>query len=154
MHNRRRTFAATIVLIFFTSGFPISQAADDADDVIKFRPNVMKGIGAHINNIAAIAKGKITFTGNLISDAQGIVNGLETANALFPSGTDGGKTNALAALWEDREGFDKALEKSKERAKQLLAVVRGSTDIAEIGQALGALGKSCGGCHKPYRKKM
>ena len=114
----------------------------------------MKGIGAHINNIAAIAKGKITFTGNLISDAQGIVNGLATASALFPSGTDGGKTNALAALWEDREGFDKALEKSKERAKQLLAVVRGSTDIAEIGQALGALGKSCGGCHKPYRKKM
>ena len=154
MHNRRKTFAATMVLIFFTLGFPISQAADNANDIIKFRQNVMKGIGAHINNIAAIAKGKITFTGNLISDAQGIVNGLETANALFPSGTDGGKTNALAALWEDRQGFEKALEESKERAKQLLGVVRGSTDITEIGQALGALGKSCGGCHKPYRKKM
>jgi len=154
MHNRRKTFVTTIVLIFCILGFPISQAADDADDMIKFRQTVMKGIGAHINNIAAVAKGKITFTGNLISDAQGIVNGLETANALFPSGTDGGKTNALAALWEDREGFDKALGESKERAKQLLGVVRSSTDIGEIGQALGALGKSCGGCHKPYRKKM
>ena len=154
MHNRQKPFAAIIVLIFFALGFPISQAADDADDVIKFRQNVMKGIGAHINNIAAIAKGKITFTGNLISDAQGIVNGLETANALFPSGTDGGKTNALTALWEDREGFDKALEETKERAKQLLVVVGASTDISEIGKALGALGKSCGGCHKPYRKKM
>ena len=150
MHNRRKKFAAAIAFIFFTLGFPVLQAADDPNDIIKFRQNVMKGIGAHINNIAAVAKGKITFTENLISDAQGIMNGLETAHALFPLGTDGGQTNALAALWEDREGFDKALKESKERAKQLLGVVRASTDIGEIGKALGALGKSCGGCLKPY----
>ena len=154
MNTKLSNYTANIILIFFAVGFPISHAADEAADVIKFRQNVMKGIGAHINNIAAIAKGKITFTGNLITDAEGIVNGLATTDVLFPPGTEGGKTNALAAIWEDREGFDKALNQSKARAQDLLQVVRNSMEIGEIGKALGALGKSCGGCHKPYRKKM
>jgi len=29
-----------------------------------------------------------------------------------------------------------------------------SNDMAIIGAALGKLGKACGGCHKPFRKKM
>ena len=154
MNTRLRNYTTSITLIFFALGFSVSHAADEPDDIIKFRQNVMKGVGAHINNIAAIAKGKITFTGNLITDAEGIVNGLATTDVLFPPGTEGGKTNALAAIWEDREGFDKALQQSRNRAKDLLQVVKSSTELEQIGKALGALGKSCGGCHKPYRKKM
>ena len=114
----------------------------------------MKGVGAHINNIAAVAKGKITFRGNLVSDAQGIVNGLATAGDLFPNGTEGGKTNALSSIWEDPAGFEKVLGESSTLAEQLLDVIQTTSDIKEIGMALGALGKSCGQCHEPYRKKM
>ncbi|MBT07526.1 MAG: hypothetical protein CMM32_11545 [Rhodospirillaceae bacterium] len=152
---RKNSIIGTILaLVLFIPGSPNPQAADEAKDIIKFRQNVMKGVGAHINNIAAVAKGKITFQGNLISDAQGIVNGLATTGDLFPDGTDGGKTNALSSIWEDRSGFEKALRESSERAGQLLEVIQGSNDIKEIGTALGALGKSCGKCHEPYRKKM
>ena len=154
MNRKNLTITAILALVLFTIGFPNAHAEDEANDLIKFRQNVMKGVGAHINNIAAVAKGKITFQGNLISDAQGILNGLATAGELFPEGTEGGKTNALNSVWEDPAGFEKALRESIERAKQLLDVTQVSNDIQEIGIALGALGKSCGQCHEPYRKKM
>ena len=152
---RKNLLISTILaLVLFIIGLPAVQAADEAKDVIKFRQNLMKGIGAHINNIAAVAKGKITFQGNLVSDAQGIVNGLATTGDLFPEGTEGGKTNSLSSIWEDRAGFEKALRASSEKAEQLLDVIQNSGDIKTIGVALGTLGKSCGKCHEPYRKKM
>ena len=59
---RKNLLISTILaLVLFIIGLPAVQAADEAKDVIKFRQNVMKGIGAHINNIAAVTKGKITF---------------------------------------------------------------------------------------------
>ena len=152
---RKNLIISTILaLVLSILSLPDTRAEDEAKDVIKFRQNVMKGVGAHINNIAAVAKGKITFQGNLLSDAQGIVNGLATTGDLFPEGTEGGKTNALSSIWEDRAGFEKALRESSEKAKQLLDVIQDSADIKELGVALGALGKSCGKCHEPYRKKM
>ena len=152
---RKNLIISTILaLVLLIISLPDAQATDDAKDVIKFRQNVMKGGGAHINNIAAVAKGKISFQGNLVSDAQGILNGLATAGNLFPKGTEGGKTNALSSIWEDPAGFEKALGESSKLAEQLLDVIQTTGDIKEIGVALGALGKSCGQCHEPYRKKM
>ena len=154
MVRKNLTVSTILALVLLITSLPDAQATDEAKDVIKFRQNVMKGVGAHINNIAAVAKGKISFQGNLVSDAQGIVNGLATTGDLFPEGTEGGKTNALSSIWEDRAGFEEALRESSEKAEQLLGVIQDSGDTKEIGIALGALGKSCGKCHKPYRKKM
>ena len=113
----------------------------------------MKGNGAHITNIAAVVKGQVSITANLVADAQAIADGLENFGKLFPPGTEGGKTNALAKIWDDRAGFDKALADAQAAAQSMIGATA-SNDIATIGKALGALGKSCGGCHKPYRKKM
>ena len=128
-------------------------AADEPENIIKFRQTVMKGNGAHITNIAAVVKGQVTITANLVADAQAIADGLENFGKLFPPGTEGGKTNALAKIWDDRAGFDKALADAQAAAQSMIGATA-SNDIAIIGKALGALGKSCGGCHKPYRKKM
>ena len=144
------TILATILAIISLS---TAYAADEPENIIKFRQTVMKGNGAHITNIAAVVKGQVTITANLVADAQAIADGLETFGKLFPTGTDSGKTNALAKIWEDRAGFDKALSASQAAAQNMIGATA-SNDIATIGKALGALGKSCGGCHKPYRKKM
>ena len=144
------TVVATVCTIF---GLSTAYAADEPENIIKYRQNLMKGIGAHITNIAAVVKGQVTITDNLMTDAHGVANGLANVDKLFPVGTESGKTNALAAIWEDRAGFNKALSDAQTAAKNMLDVVA-SNDIAVIGKALGALGKSCGGCHKPYRKKM
>ena len=144
------TILATILAIISLS---TAYAADEPENIIKFRQAVMKGNGAHITNIAAVVKGQVTITANLVADAQAIADGLENFGKLFPPGTEGGKTNALAKIWDDRAGFDKALADAQAAAQGMIGATA-SNDIATIGKALGALGKSCGGCHKPYRKKM
>ena len=144
------TILATILAIISLS---TAYAADEPENIIKFRQTVMKGNGAHITNIAAVVKGQVTITANLVADAQAIADGLQNFGKLFPPGTEGGKTNALAKIWDDRAGFDKALADAQAAAQSMIGATA-SNDIATIGKALGALGKSCGGCHKPYRKKM
>ena len=144
------TILATILAIISLS---TAYAADEPENIIKFRQTVMKGNGAHITNIAAVVKGQVTITANLVADAQAIADGLENFGKLFPPGTEGGKTNALAKIWDARAGFDKALADAQAAAQSMIGATA-SNDIATIGKALGALGKSCGGCHKPYRKKM
>ena len=153
MTVRTKHALAAIVAVCTFISLPAAHAADEPENIVKFRQNLMKGVGAHITNIAAVVKGQVTITANLVTDAQAIADGLKNAGQLFPAGTEGGKTNALAKIWEDRAGFDKALADSQQAANNMISAAA-SNDMATIGKTLGALGKSCGGCHKPYRKKM
>ena len=153
MTVRTKHVLAVIVAACAIISLTAAHAADEPENIVKFRQNLMKGVGAHITNIAAVVKGQVTITANLVTDAQAIADGLKNTGQLFPAGTEGGKTNALARIWEDRAGFDKALADSQKAADNLISATS-SNDMGKIGKALGALGKSCGGCHKPYRKKM
>ncbi len=45
-----------------------------------------------------------------------------------------------------------AAAKALERESAKLAVVAQSGGMADIAAQVKALGKSCGGCHKPFRK--
>ena len=153
MAVRTKHALAAIVAACTIISLTAAHAADEPENIVKFRQNLMKGVGAHITNIAAVVKGQVTITANLVTDAQAIADGLKNAGQLFPAGTEGGKTNALAKIWEDRAGFDKALADSQQAANNMISAAA-SNDMATIGKTLGALGKSCGGCHKPYRKKM
>ena len=120
-------------------------------DLVRFADT----IGYHSDNFMEVSAYREyvidAFNENLPYDRFVIEN---IAGDLFPEGTEGGKTNALSSIWEDRAGFEEALRESSEKAEQLLGVIQDSGDTKEIGIALGALGKSCGKCHKPYRKKM
>ena len=153
MTVRTKHALAAIVAACTIFSLTTAHAADEPEKMVKFRQNLMKGVGAHITNIAAVVKGQVTITANLVADAQAIADGLKNTGQLFPTGTESGKTNALAKIWEDRAGFDKALADSQQAAKNLVNAAT-TNDMAAIGKALGALGKSCGACHKPYRKKM
>lgn len=128
------------------------QAADEPANIIKYRQNVMKAVGARLTNIAAVVKGEVSDKGNIPANAAAIIELLNQAGPLFPEGTHEGKTRALPEIWSEWDKFEAAMKASQEKAVELQAVA-GSGDIGQIGQALGNLGKSCGGCHKPYRKE-
>ena len=75
------------------------------------------------------------------------------AMAMWPEGTDNepmaGKTAALPAIWTT---FPAIAEKSQALtdAATTMAGAAG-TDLASLQGAMGAVGGSCGGCHKTYR---
>ena len=62
-----------------------------------------------------------------------------------------GKTDAKPDIWKDWDKFV-AAAKALERESAKLAVVAKSGGKADIAAQVKAVGKSCGGCHKPFRK--
>lgn len=141
-------FAASLVL----GG--VANAADEPANILKYRQNLMKSVGSNIGNIAMVAKGEVSFIGNTPMNARAISEGLSAARDLFPEGTgpEAGETRALPSIWQDNAKFVAALEKSQQAADAMVAAAE-TGDLGEIRKAIGALGKTCGGCHDDFRKK-
>ncbi len=148
----KRVCAGIAAVVFMTLGLPLSQAADEPQNIIKYRQNLMKAQGGHISNIAAVVKREVSLIGNVAANARALADLSRMVPSLFPDGTDTGKTRALAEIWTDRAKFDLA-SKANQDAADAMVVAADSNDLDTIAAALGKLGKSCGGCHKPFRKK-
>ncbi|WP_169569293.1 c-type cytochrome [Sneathiella limimaris] len=143
--------AAVMVLgtigVTAVSAHSMSTGNADADK----RITMMKELGMHMKKIAAVAKGEAKYSAALKKDAAGISEISAAMPDLFPEGSGGEKTRSKPEIWSDAAGFDKAVKDFQMAAAGLVAAVE-SGDQGQIGAALGATGKTCGGCHKPYRK--
>jgi cytochrome c556 len=112
--------------------------------------------------IAAVAKGEVSFTGDIAANAQALAEQgkLLTANLeqLFPEGTAKGETAeksaALPVIWEKWAEFEQAAQKFEAESAKFAEVAQGG-DMAAIGPALGTFGKQgCGTCHETFREKQ
>ncbi len=125
------------------------------DGAVKARKALMQLYAFNIGQLGGMAKGKIPYDAKMASVAA---NNLKTAasidqSAMWPPGSDNGamgdKTRALPDLWTT---FPKVLDAQK----ALVAATEGMVaaagkDLASLQAAIGAVGKGCGGCHKPFR---
>ncbi len=149
---RRYLASAAVAVALTVMGASPGHAADEPENIIKYRQNVMKSMGGHIANIAAVAKGEVTYIENVSAHARALADMTKLVPSLFPEGTGTGKTNALPEIWADRAKFDAASKANQQAAAEMVDAAA-TNDLATIQAALGKLGKSCGGCHKPFRKK-
>jgi cytochrome c556 len=148
------------VLCALTAGLALSLAgqalaADSPENLVKYRQSVMKAIGGHMGSIAAVVKGEVGFTGHVASHARDIKDMSLIVPDIFPANSgpmDYADTGALPEIWEDPAKFKLAVSAFQSAAAKFATVAEGG-DMNAIGEGLGALGKSCGGCHKPFRKK-
>lgn len=120
-----------------------------AADVIAERKELMKGNGAAMKAIkAAVEGGKAT---DAVAPAESIAASLKKFPSLFPKGSGEGDTDAMPAIWTDWAEFEKASANTSAAAEKLAMVAKGG-DASATGDALKALGGTCGACHKPFRK--
>jgi cytochrome c556 len=132
-----------------------AQAVDEPENVIKYRQSVMKAMGGHIGGIAGVVKGEVSHVSHVAAHAQGINAMSKLLVGLFPKGTsqmDSAKTRALPAIWDDFSKLE-AAAKALEVESAKMVEVAASGDLGAIGAQLGNMGKTCGGCHKPFRQK-
>ncbi len=141
----RATLIGGAIALAVTLGAP---AAHTADHEKTPRVQVMVMIAKNMKALGAVAKGEAKPTPELAHAARQIETLSHTVVALFPKGSEGGR--AKADIWTDWDGFVKAADDFKAAAPGLVAAAD-SMDPAKIGPALGAVGKTCGGCHKPFR---
>ena len=150
-----------VVLGAVALGPGVAWGADEPANVVKYRQNFMKANSAHLGMIAAIVKGEVSMTDELVPHAQALAQQgqLATANLqqLFPEGTGKGgagvETHALPVIWDKWGEFEQAAQRFQDQTAKFAEVAQGG-DMTAIAQALGALGKEgCGGCHETFREK-
>jgi cytochrome c556 len=122
-----------------------------ASDAIEYRQNVLRAVGGHMNASAAIVRGQVPHRDQLIRHARSIEEMSHVVPLLFPEGSGTGNTDALPAIWEQRETFEARLGAFQEAAAGFHAVVQNG-DAGATGRALLALGQSCRDCHNTFRR--
>jgi len=147
-----------LITTFLLSAILSSTAfAQNAEDIIKYRINIMKSLGNHISIIAANLKGKVSINEDILPHSQSMLLTLSSINIekIFPINTqasDSPKTKSLDSIWVEKELFQKSMLQSIEKTKDLVKAAE-SGNNQNIAKSLGALGKSCGACHDKFRKK-
>lgn len=127
-------------------------AADEPEDVIEYRQQVMKSQGAHITAIVAAVEGRVSFIDHIPAHAMAISVTAKMIPDIFPEGSGVGETRARPEIWQDWDKFTAAAEKLVQASAEMAEIAKGG-DIGAIGAQLEEIGNACGGCHKPFRKK-
>ena len=141
---RRMIIAGALLLSGLGSGVA-------ADDPIHARKELMEANGKATKAVVPIMKGQAPFKLEAVKAAlEAYADSAAKMPALFPAGSDKGKTEALPAIWANKADFDARFAKFGEDSKAALAAI---TDEASFKANFPAVLKNCGGCHELYRAK-
>lgn len=142
--------AAALAAVAFAGAAWAATPAKTPQQVVEEREAGMKALGGNIKGAAkaatpAEAKAKI-------ADA---IKFAESIPSQFPKGTGIGdpgvtKTRALQDIWAKPADFKAAADALVKALKDADAAFD-TGDKAKVDAAFGGIGKSCGGCHTPFR---
>jgi len=126
---------------------------------IEARHSFMHVVQYNMGILGAMAKGKRDYDPTL---ASAIAKNIQAAalmsnDSMWPKGSDNGQhalaeeTKALPAIWEKYDVFNEK-QKDWENASQILVDNAGKS-LADLRKGMGAVGKTCKGCHKGFKAK-
>ena len=149
MKQIKKVAAFTVLLSFC---FFVSSSLADSEGIIKYRKNVMKSTGGHMGAIVDILKNRLPLADHIVDHARSIQQNSKMTLAMFPKGSGLGDTKAKPVIWENWSKFESAV-KAFVRESAKLAKVAESGDIEALAKQVRATGKTCGGCHRNFRKR-
>ena len=141
---RRTSLAALAIIVSVGAGIA-------ADDPIKARQALMKANGESPRRVVAIMKGaRRSIWRRCRRRSTTISRPRRRRPALFPPGSDKGKTEALPAIWKNKSDFEARFAKLGTDSKAALAAIK---DEATFKANFPPVFKNCGSCHELYRAK-
>ena len=151
---RFRTFVSVAALVAGATASTALLAQAKPEVLVKQRQAGMTLLGKYFGPMAGMAQGKIPFNASVVQRNAGFVDNLSRMPwDGFDASTRGAdKTRALPAVFDEAAKFKEASARLENEAAKLVAVAR-SGDEAAIKAQIGAVGKSCGGCHDSFRQK-
>ena len=146
-----------ISLLFATSLFS-SVSAGDFDRQIKARQAYMQLYAFNLGILGAMAKGDMDYNADLAKASAGNLLSVAKMNngAMWPKGSDmetaGNEklTWAKAVIWTSFPQVGAKHQALTDAATKMAA--EAGNGIDSIRANIGAVGMSCGGCHKPFRE--
>ncbi len=154
MKIKLNKFVPAIMLVSAMSITAVTaHSMSTGNETVDKRMGLMKELGSNMKAIAGVAKGEAAYSPALNENAKRINEIAKMMTDLFPEGSDleSGKDRAKPEIWSKRAEFEAAAMDFEKASAALVAAVS-SGDQGEIGAALGGTGKTCGGCHKPFRE--
>jgi len=131
----------------------IAQAQVKPETLVKQRQAAMTLQGKYFGPLGGMAQGKVPYDANVVARNAGFLDALSHMpwDGFAPSTKDL-KSGALPAVFSDTAKFKEAQERLQSEVAKLVSVSKGG-DEAAVKAQLGAVGKSCGGCHETFREK-
>jgi len=123
------------------------------EQLVKQRQAAMTLQSKYFGPMAAMAQGKAPFRADVVAYNASLLNALSRMPwDGFTEATKDVKSAALPAIYSDHDKFMAAADRSKKAVEALVKASQGG-DEAATKAAIGALGKTCGGCHNDFRQK-
>jgi cytochrome c556 len=150
----KRSGIAVVVALALGAAAGAVFAQAKPETLVKQRQAVMTLQGKYFGPMAAMAQGKAPYNADIVRrNAVFLDNLTRMAWDGFDPSTKDLKSAALPAVYEQQSKFKEAASRLETEANKLYEVSR-SGDEAAVKAQIGAVGKSCGGCHNDFRQKQ
>ncbi|NNJ91947.1 MAG: cytochrome c [Gammaproteobacteria bacterium] len=153
MHNPvlKSKLSATLAAAILLASTTIL-ADESFEKEIEYRQGAMNILSWNMKHIGGMLKGKTPYDAEKIKTHAADIASVASLNIMagFPEDSTGEDSSALEDIWMDFENFEQKMADFKKAAKGMNMAAQ-SGDKAAVGKAMGALGKSCKGCHKPFK---
>ena len=131
----------------------VATGQDAAQSAVEVRQAVLTLMKTNFGPLAGMARDKVEYSAETAAVkaerlAQ-LANMLGDAFAYDTRGY-GGETDALDAIWGNPDDFSDKVQNAVKQAEALSAIA-GNGKSSEFLQAVGSMGKACGGCHDEYK---
>lgn len=124
------------------------------EQLVKQRQAAMTLQGKYFGPLGAMAQGKAPYNAELVRNNAAFLDVLAKMPwDGFAASTKDVKSAALPAVFTDTAKFKEAQDRLQSEISKLVSVSK-SGDEAAVKAQLGAVGKSCGGCHENFREKQ
>ena len=144
---RSSIIVAGSAAVFMATSVPL--VANDA--YVTYRQQVMAAVGGHAGAIGSIVKSQLPEFDAIAAHAEAVAKTAETIPSAFSHALHEGATDSKPEIWTEMEDF-LALNDAMKKASLALAEAAQSGDAAIVKQAMRDFSKSCGACHRSYRK--
>jgi cytochrome c556 len=138
--NKRSAAAVAALALGLAAGAALAQVKPEI--LVKQRQAVMTLHGKYLGPLVGMAQGKVPYNADIVR-----------RNAGFDPSTQGVKSNALPEVFSNSAKFKEAALHLENETHKLYELSQ-KGDEAAVKAQIGAVGKSCGGCHDNFRQKQ
>lgn len=128
----------------------MAQEEEEVPPAVEYRQSVMSAISNSRAMLSAVVDDEVPYRNHLLAHAVSLNRLAVITGDIFPAGSGGDNTRAMDEIWENEEDFKAAVTAFQNASSELLESVY-TGDLNAIQDAIGSVGRTCGGCHRPFR---
>jgi len=130
----------------------MTATAADYKKLVKYRQAGYTIIGWNMGTMGAMARGKMQFdAGRFANAAERVAFMSHVVKPTFVKGSMGGDSGALVEIEDNWDDFNLKMQQFQDAASSLNNKAKSASSIDDVKAELGALGKTCKGCHDSYK---